>query len=261
MGPRIATAGWSLPRALADRFPAGGSVLERYAQVFDAVEINSTFYRPHRPATLERWADTVPTGFRFSVKVPKAISHEARLADCDRLIDDFLDEIGSLGETLGPLLLQLPPSLAFDAGLAGRVCEKLVGEGQRLVCCEPRHPSWFTPEADAWLAVRGIARVAADPPRHPEGGEPGGWRGLAYWRLHGSPRVYFSAYAPEALAALAARLSREPAQEVWCVFDNTAAFAATTDALALRALVEEAQASAWTPSRAIASSVLQTSAK
>jgi uncharacterized protein YecE (DUF72 family) len=261
MGPRIATAGWSIPRALDDRFPAGDSALERYAQVFDAVEINSTFYRPHRPATLERWADAVPTGFRFSVKVPRAISHEARLADCDELIDAFLDQIDALGETLGPLLLQLPPSLAFDAPLAGRVLEKLAGEGQRLVCCEPRHPSWFAPEVNAWLTVRGIARVAADPPRHPEGGEPDGWRGLSYWRLHGSPRVYFSAYAPEALAALAARLLRETAQEVWCVFDNTAAFAATTDALALRALSEEFQASAGTPSRAIASSTLQTSAK
>jgi uncharacterized protein YecE (DUF72 family) len=261
MGLKIGTAGWSVPRALADRFPAGGSALASYAQVFDAVEINSTFYRPHRPATLERWADTAPPGFRFSVKVPRAISHEARLMDCDGLVDAFLDQIDALGEMLGPLLLQLPPSLAFDARLAGRVCEKLSGDGQRLLCCEPRHPSWFTPEVDAWLAVRRVARVAADPPRHPEGGDPGGWRGLAYWRLHGSPRVYFSPYAPDALAALAARLSRETAPVVWCVFDNTASSAATRDALALRAIVEEFQASAGAPSREIAWSVLQTSAK
>jgi uncharacterized protein YecE (DUF72 family) len=261
MGTRIATAGWSIPREVADRFPAAGSGLERYAQVFDAVEINSTFYRPHRPATFERWADAVPSGFRFSAKVPKAISHEARLADCDALVDAFLNEVDSLGEALGPLLLQLPPSLAFDAKLAGRVCERLSGDGERLVCCEPRHASWFTPEVDAWFAMRSIARVAADPARHPGADEPGGWRGLAYWRLHGSPRVYYSPYAPEALAGLAARLSRESAPEVWCVLDNTAAFAATTDALALRAMVEDAQASAGTPRREIASSVLQTSAK
>lgn len=261
MAPRIGTAGWSVPGALADRFPAGGSGLERYAQVFDAVEINSTFYRAHRPATLERWADAVPPGFRFSVKVPRAISHQAALADCDGLVDAFLDQVDALGDALGPLLLQLPPSLPFDASLAGPVCERLMGDGRRLLCCEPRHASWFTPEVDAWLRVRGVARVAADPPRHPEGGEPGGWRGLAYWRLHGSPRIYFSAYAPEALSALAARLSREAAQEVWCVFDNTASSAATTDALALRAILEDGQASAWTPSRAIASSALQTSAK
>lgn len=261
MGPRIGTAGWSVPRTLADRFATGDSGLERYAHVFNAVEINSTFYRAHRPATLERWADAVPPGFCFSVKVPRAISHEAALADCDGLIDAFLHQIDSLGDALGPLLLQLPPSLAFDAGLAGRVCERLAADGRRLLCCEPRHASWFTPEVNAWLAVRRIARVAADPARHPEGGEPGGWRGLAYWRLHGSPRVYFSAYAPEALAALAARLSRETAKEVWCVFDNTASSAATTDALALRAILEDGQASAWTPSRAMASSTLQTSAK
>ncbi|HEY2049924.1 MAG TPA: DUF72 domain-containing protein [Caulobacteraceae bacterium] len=261
MGPKIGTAGWSIPRALADRFPAGGSVLARYARVFNAVEINSTFYRAHRPATLERWADSVPPGFQFSVKVPRTISHEAALADCDRLVDDFLEQIDSLGERLGPLLLQLPPSLAFDPAPAARVCEKLAGDGQRLLCCEPRHASWFTPEVDAWLAARGVARVAADPPRHPEGGEPGGWRGLAYWRLHGSPRVYFSPYVPEALGALAARLSRETAPIVWCVFDNTASGAATRDALALRAIVEESQANAGAPSRAIASSTVQTSAK
>lgn len=262
MTARIGTAGWSVPGALGDRFPAGGSGLQRYARVFNAVEINSTFYRAHRPATLERWAGAVPPGFRFSVKVPRTISHEAALADCDSLVDDFLGQLEALGEALGPLLLQLPPSLPFDAERAGRVCDRLAGDGRRLLCCEPRHPSWFTPEADAWLAMRGVARVAADPPRHPEGGDPGGWRGLAYWRLHGSPRIYFSAYAPETLAALAARLTRERAQDLWCVFDNTASSAATPNALALRAMLEDdSQAEAWMPSRAMASSALQTSAK
>lgn len=261
MGPRIGTAGWSIPSAVRDRFPASSSNLERYAQVFDAVEINSTFYRAHRPATLERWADSAPPGFRFSVKVPRTISHQARLADCDELVDAFLDQIEALGETLGPLLLQLPPSLSFDAALAERVCARLAGDGERLLCCEPRHASWFAPQVDAWMAARRIARVAADPARHAGGGKPGGWRGLAYWRLHGSPRIYFSAYAPEALAGLAARLSRETAPEVWCVFDNTALGAATANALTLRAILDEAQTVAETPSRAIASSTLQTSAK
>jgi uncharacterized protein YecE (DUF72 family) len=261
MDPRIGTAGWSIPGAVRDRFPAGGSNLERYAEVFDAVEINSTFYRAHRPATLERWADAVPAGFRFSVKVPRTISHQARLADCDELVDAFLDQVEALGATLGPLLLQLPPSLPFDAALAERVFARLAGDGERLLCCEPRHASWFTAQVDAWMEVRRIARVAADPARHPGAGDPGGWRGLGYWRLHGSPRIYFSAYPPEALAALAARLSRVGAQEVWCIFDNTASGAATANALMLRAILDEFQTVAETPRRAMASSTLQTSAK
>jgi uncharacterized protein YecE (DUF72 family) len=70
---RIGCAGWSLPRVEQERFPAAGSHLERYASVFDAVEINSSFHRPHRPATYARWAAAVPSSFRFSVKLPKTI--------------------------------------------------------------------------------------------------------------------------------------------------------------------------------------------
>src|SRR5688572_17535989 len=75
----IGCAGWSLPKKFADAFPAEGSHLVRYAARLPAVEINSSFYRPHRPTTYEKWAASVPTGFRFSVKVPKWITHERRL--------------------------------------------------------------------------------------------------------------------------------------------------------------------------------------
>ena len=97
--------------------------------------------------------------------------------------------------------------------------------------CEPRHRSWFTPEVDAWLAERRIARAAADPVPAPHASEPGGWRGLTYIRLHGSPRMYYSAYEAPFITALARRLEavRGP---VWCVFDNTAEGAALGDALA-----------------------------
>ena len=85
-----------------------------------------------------------------------------------------------------------------------------------------------------------IARVAADPAPVPEAGEPGGWRGLSYHRLHGSPRIYYSQYSSEVLAAIAEQLVTEAADgvETWCIFDNTAAFAATGDALTVRDLVQ-----------------------
>ena len=221
---------------MAEAFPAEGSGLQRYAGRFDAVEINSSFYRPSREGTLRRWAQSVGGGFRFSLKVPKAVSHEARLLDVDAALDAFAAQARLLGDRLGPLLLQLPPSLAFDAQSAGRVLGRL-RDGGFSVVCEPRHASWFTPEVDSWLAAELVARVAADPALHPGAGEPGGWRGLSYRRWHGSPRVYWSAYGGEALAALADSLRADPAEEAWCVLDNTASGAAAADALALRDLL------------------------
>jgi uncharacterized protein YecE (DUF72 family) len=105
--------------------------------------------------------------------------------------------------------------------------------------CEPRHASWFTPEVEGLLHELRIARVVADPAPVPSAGTPGGWRGMSYYRLHGSPRIYYSAYSPEYLAAIAERIASDAADEIetWCIFDNTAAFAATGDALTTRSLV------------------------
>jgi uncharacterized protein YecE (DUF72 family) len=204
--------------------------------VFDAVEVNSTFYRRHRPATFQRWAASVPADFRFSVKVPRAATHQARLRDCDEILRDFLADLTHLGPKLGPILLQLPPSLPFETALAEPIC-RLGDEGRRALICEPRHATWFTPEADAWLAERRIARVAADPARHPDAERPGGWRGLSYYRLHGFPRIYYSQYDEAALTALGARFAEDPAPDLWCIFDNTALGHATADAMRLKALL------------------------
>jgi uncharacterized protein YecE (DUF72 family) len=193
---RIGCAGWSIPRVKQSRFPETGSHLERYASVLPAVEINSSFYRPHRPATYARWAATVPAGFRFAVKLPKAITHLARLEGAIMMgaLDAFLEEVDGLGERLGPLLDQLPPSLRFDADVASGFFGALRARFEGSVVCEPRHPSWFTDEAHALLTGERIARVAADPAPVPAAAEPGGWSGLIYFRLHGSPKRYYSAY-------------------------------------------------------------------
>jgi uncharacterized protein YecE (DUF72 family) len=242
----IGCAGWNIPKAFAARFPAEGTQLERYARIFSAVEINSSFYRPHKPSTYERWASSVPEGFRFSVKVPRLITHTHRLKDAGAALTDFLAECSLLGTKLGPLLVQLPPSLRFDtdtANRADRFFDTLRREFNGDVACEPRHPTWFAPEPNSLLSSYHVARVAADPsivPRE-EGeemvtpAEAGGWSGLVYYRLHGSPRIYYSAYPDSYLKALARTLAdagRDGAQ-VWCIFDNTADGAATGDALAV----------------------------
>lgn len=219
---RIGTAGWAIPKPVAGEFPADGSALVRYSSVFDAVEINSTFRRSHQAKTYERWRDTVPPTFRFSVKTPQSLTHSARLVDCAAGVSSFLAEVSSLGPKLGPILFQLPPSLAFDANVVESFC-KLLGQGARFTLgCEPRHASWFNAEVDEWLAERRIARVAADPALHPGAGEPGGWRGLSYYRLHGSPRVYYSSYDAAQIASLQERWEKDDANDKWCIFDNTA---------------------------------------
>jgi uncharacterized protein YecE (DUF72 family) len=236
---RIGTAGWSIPKHHVARFPVEGSHLERYSAVFNAVEINSSFYRPHRTATYERWAASVPEDFRFAVKIPKAITHERRLKDTDDPMSRFLSELGGLGRKLGPLLVQLPPSLVFDEGVSGRFLNDLRRRVEGGIVCEPRHRSWFAPGVDALLREFRVARVAADPALVPGASAPGGWRGLSYYRLHGSPRIYYSPYTADALTDIAERLASDASAgaETWCTFDNTAAFAATADALIAMDLV------------------------
>ncbi|HEX8830749.1 MAG TPA: DUF72 domain-containing protein [Longimicrobium sp.] len=228
----VGCAGWSLPREAQGRFPAEGTHLQRYAARFPAVEINSSFYRPHRPATYARWAESVPDDFRFSVKVPKAITHTAKLADTEALLDAFLGDAAALGAKLGCLLIQLPPKLAFDAETAEAFFRSLRERHEGAVACEPRHATWLTEPAEALLAEWRIARVAADPARAEKDAQPGGWPGLVYYRLHGSPRIYYSDYPPEYLDALAKSIAARDTP-TWCIFDNTAAGAATANALDL----------------------------
>lgn len=220
----IGCAGWSIPKREKPHFADSGSHLERYARQFSVVEINSSFYRPHRTSTYVRWAASVPTDFRFAVKMPKTITHTARLENAGALIAEFLSEAGGLGEKLGCLLVQLPPSLSFESKVASRFFEDLRSATQSPIAFEPRHATWFESRVEKLYHKFKIARVAADPATISSAGEPGGWRGLTYHRLHGSPRMYYSDYSQEYLTKLAERLvHNESETPAWCIFDNTAA--------------------------------------
>lgn len=242
----IGTAAWSIPRAVAQAFPGDGQHLERYARQFPCAEINSSFWRPHQRATYARWAGMTPPHFRFAVKLPRAITHEAKLRAARKPLRAFLDQATGLGDRLGVLLVQLPPSLAWDARVARTFFGLLRDDWDGPVACEPRHASWFDAAADRALARLRVTRVAADPARIPAAARPGGWLGadgdgagaLLYWRWHGAPRVYWSSYDDDWLARQAAALARWPARAMsWVIFDNTASGAATANALALRSLV------------------------
>jgi uncharacterized protein YecE (DUF72 family) len=233
---RIGTAGWSLYKPPAGRFPDKGSHLERYAAIFDAVEINSSFYRPHKPETYARWAASVPLDFRFAVKLPRVLTHEHRLIDCENLLSRFAGEVASLGEKRGPILIQLPPTLGFDAQVANSFFRLTRGLLGGTIACEPRHAGWFTPEADALLVDHRVARVAADPAPLTPGAESAGWTGLRYTRLHGSPRIYWSAYDMAEIECQAA-VARATVAESWTIYDNTASGAALGNALGMLDLI------------------------
>jgi uncharacterized protein YecE (DUF72 family) len=233
---RIGTAGWTVPGRYAADFPAEGSSLERYAGRFGCAEINSSFHRSHRPETWDRWAGSVPDGFLFSAKLSKEVTHRRKLVDCAEPLAASIAEMRRLGDKLAIVLVQLPPSLAFDREAAERFFDLLRLHWSGAIACESRHASWFEAEAETLLVERRIVRVAADPPKAAGGGEPGGWDGLAYYRLHGSPIVYRSSYDDGRLEAYATRLKALPTP-AWCIFDNTASAAATRDALKLQRLV------------------------
>ncbi|MGV7207142.1 DUF72 domain-containing protein [Oxalobacteraceae bacterium A2-2] len=231
---RIGCAGWGLNRESAARFPGEGTHLQRYARVLNAAEINSSFYRPHQPQTYQRWADSVPDDFRFSVKLPRAITHDARLAGTDALLERFAADTAGLGHKLGCVLVQLPPSLVLDAAVADAFFDGLQRHFGCMLACEARHASWFDDTATGLLRQHGITRVIADPPAVP--GRPPETTPALYARLHGSPRIYYSSYADDYLRLVADRLA-EAEGDAWCIFDNTASGAALSNALFLNDIV------------------------
>lgn len=231
---RVGCSGWSIPRDSAGEFPAEGSHLERYSTVFNCVEINSSFYREHKPSTWERWRDSVPPGFQFSVKAPRAITHDAKLKSSSESLMKFLQQVEMLREKLGPILFQLPPSFEFDPNVVTDFLTMLRTHFAGDVVWEPRHKSWFEEDANKTLSSFGVARVAADPACVPSAAHPAAETAVVYFRLHGSPRRYYSAYEEGFLQTLGTRLAKyAEASTTWCVFDNTALGAATRNALEL----------------------------
>lgn len=232
----IGTAGWSIPRASAHRCTGDGTHLERYGRVLPCAEINSSFHRPHSAATYAKWATSTPLEFRFAVKMPRTITHELKLRRVRSQLDRFLGETRGLGKKRGPLLVQLPPSLELVPRVANNFFKLLRERYRGPIACEPRHATWFAPAADALLIRHRVARVAADPAPAAGADVPGGWPAFVYYRLHGSPRKYWSPYDEDYIVRLADELRNVPASaDAWCIFDNTASGAAFENACELEA--------------------------
>jgi uncharacterized protein YecE (DUF72 family) len=229
---RIGTAGWSVPAGKEEK----ETHLHRYSRTFSCVEINSSFYRPHRAATWAKWSQETPSHFRFSIKAPRTITHEEKLRDTGNLLEAFFEQIKPLGEKTGPVIFQLPPSLSFDLAVAESFLSSLRKLYKGQVVLEPRHATWFAASANILLKEKEITRAAADPPKaDPVAVEPGGDARLAYYRLHGAPNTYYSNYEDDFLTVLASRIIFHA--DVWVIFDNTALSHAYSNALRLQTLI------------------------
>ena len=238
-GVRLGLAGWSEAVSrhgafFPSPFPPHRTSLAKYATTFDFVEINASFYRPFRPETYAKWADDVPSGFRFAVKMHRLITHYTRLKNT-ALLEPFFESVAGLGGKLAVVLVQLPPSLAFDTAVAAAFFDALRTRYAGAVVCEPRHASWTSPEASALLAGHriGLVRIEIPSPERERGHDDV----PLYIRLHGAPRRYYSAYSEEQLARLADFLRLNAQRQRFVVFDNTASNAGVRNALHLRRLV------------------------
>lgn len=239
----IGTAGWTVPKVLRDSFFEPGAVkpnhLKSYSAQFSAVEINSSFYREHQASTYLKWAQSTPEHFRFSIKLAKRFTHIQKLEVDSTDLTNVLGGVQNLGEKLGVVLVQLPPKLAFD----GQTAEDFFATFRELyngpIALEPRHLSWVSREATKLLEEYHIARVIADPDRIGDGPSIRS-SNFAYFRLHGSPKVYYDSYEAPALKTWAERLKKASlnADQCWCIFDNTALGYATGNALDIQKLLK-----------------------
>lgn len=234
----VGTAGWTIPKIASSRFPLEGSHLQRYAQRLNGVEINSSFYRPHRAKTYKRWSEETEAGLKFAVKMSKTFTHEKRLDVEDAELKLWLAPVGELGTKLGALLVQIPPKLEFDRLVANSFFKNLRELTDVMIAFEPRHVSWTSSEAKHLLEFYDITKVEADPERCPMAIDKSKPR---YIRLHGSPDIYKSNYDQRTLKRWADDLASSPRS--WIIFDNTTFGCATLNALDLKDQFEASSSS------------------
>jgi uncharacterized protein YecE (DUF72 family) len=169
------TQGWSYPDWIGTFYPPHSKqqdYLPFYAQVFDTVELDTTFYHPPRPSVVRSWARHTPAGFRFAAKVPQHITHEARLAAMGEHLAAFVRALEPLGERLGPLLVQLPAEFQREPGTVGLLERFLAARPADVrLAVEFRHRSWHEPATCELLHRHGAALVWTewrDLPRYAE---------------------------------------------------------------------------------------------
>lgn len=193
-GLYLGTSGWSYADWEGSLYPEGlpaASRLAEYVKRYATVEIDSTFYGTPRRSTVQKWREVAPEGFLFAAKFPQEVTHERNLVGCGELAESFVRTMELLGDRLGPLLLQLPPSFTVE-GMG--VLERFLGslpEGFRYAV-EVRHRSWVRSDLPALLRDHGAALTLVDYPRMPRMEEA--TAGFSYIRWLGDRREFPSGH-------------------------------------------------------------------
>ncbi len=209
-----------------------------YAGHFNTVEINATFYGYFKRSVYERWRDTTPDDFVFTIKGPKPITHVNRLVDVDDLLAGFLESAAGLGDKLSVVLWQMPPSFKQDSPEALDTLAAFLALLPRHMrhVLEFRHASWFTDAVYALLDSFGVGFVMNDSNRWSASEAYTG--GFSYVRFHGPEKLYASLYTPEQLQAWADKLRpRLDVGDVYVYFNNDYGGRAIQNARELRALL------------------------
>jgi uncharacterized protein YecE (DUF72 family) len=227
----VGTAAWGIPKEFKPNFPIRKSILESYSQVFNAVEINTSFYREHKSSTYAKWREMTTKEFKFSVKLWQQFTHKERLSL--PALENFqrvLEGMSHLEEKLAVVVVQLPPSLSFQAKVAENFFITLRKYYKGQLVLEPRHESWNQDKVWNFMKDLKINKVMADPELCPYRGQS--IFDCAYFRLHGTPEVYKSNYDLARLKSYHQELTTYPDKIAkWCIFDNTTFGFATKNAL------------------------------
>ena len=210
-----------------------------YSQELRAVEINSTFYRRPTLKTLEKWYSETQPDFRFFIKIPKTVTHIARLDDIHLQVQDFCDHIASgLQDKLAGFLFQLPPSFQYTPGNLDKLLEAV--DGRYLNVAEFRHASWWEQEIQQKLGQESIIFSGVSIPGHIPDDFIINTATTAYYRLHGNPVIFQSEYPESFLRGLADR-AEEFAGTTYIFFNNTYGTAGIKNALFLDRINVEKQ--------------------
>lgn len=226
----VGTSGWQYSDWKGLFYPRGAAELPFYAAGFATVELNNPFYRLPSRSTFEKWASEVPEDFVFSVKMSRYLTHIKRLRDPDEPVARFLRQASGLGDKLGPVLLQLPPTLPFDKEALHAVLSEFPRSVR--VAVEPRHESWWSSAARGVLEKHDAALCWPDRLGRPLSPL---WRtaGFGYVRFHEGRAEPRPRYGRTSLASWLDRMSVFGDDPVYVYFNNDPGGAALRDAVAL----------------------------
>jgi uncharacterized protein YecE (DUF72 family) len=234
----IGTSGWQYYHWKVKFYPENlpsKDFLRFYSKYFNTVEINTSFYHFTKKSTFEKWEKAVNKNFLFSIKLHRLFTHFRKLKlnkDDKRILKETIESYKVLGKNLGPILIQLPPSLKKDL----KILEKFLKNFENLkLAIEFRHKSWLDKETYNFLKKKKIAFVISDSPH---------WStdivkttDFVYIRFHGKPKLFSSKYEKEELQRYAREIKKLKPKILFAYFNNDAEGYAVKDALEFKKIL------------------------